>query len=157
MSARLYSPSSVARLFLYLREIQPNKGLRVNGVQIWAGGQSGDSWCVEFVWFVFDICYQGQCPFDRQQSADALRKLAVANGWVVTIPLVDDIVLSLRPDGTAHHAAIVSNVSPLNAIAGNTSADGTSSNGDRVAEHYVSPIQKLYVRVPADTPLAVAA
>jgi hypothetical protein len=157
MSVRYYEPAQIARQLRYLREIGVNQGLRVNGVQIWAGGQPGDSWCVEFVWLVLDICYQGQCPFDRVQSADALRLLAIKNGWVVTVPSVNDIVLSLRPDGTAHHAAIVTNVSPLNAIAGNTSADGTSSNGDRVAEHWVSTAQKLYIHVPFDAPLAVAA
>lgn len=154
MSARYYSPSSVARLLLYVREVQPNKGLRVNGIQIWSGGQSGDQWCVEFVWFVFDICYQGQCPLERVQSADELRRIAVGRGWVVTIPMPDDIILSLRADGTAHHAAICTSASPLTAIAGNTSADGTSSSGDRVAEHWVSSLQKMYVRVPHDVPVA---
>jgi hypothetical protein len=106
---------------------------------------------------VFDVCYQGQCPFDRVQNSEEFRKLAVKNRWVVTIPMPGDVILSLRADGTAHHFAICTRVSPLYAIAGNTSEDGSSSEGDRVAEHYVSPVQKLYVRVPADVPMQVAA
>lgn len=157
MSVRVYDPVAIARQFRYVREVQPNKGLRVTAIQTWSGGQSGDAWCVEFGWLVFDICYQGQCPFDRVQSAEEFRKIAVKNGWVVTIPMPGDVVLSLRPDGTAHHFAICTEISPLKSIAGNTSEDGTSSEGDRVAEHWVSTAQKLYVRIPADVPMAVAA
>lgn len=157
MPIRYYSPVAIARQFLFVREVQPNKGLRVNGVQTWSGGRSGDSWCCEFVWFVFDICYQGACPFDRVQSCDALRQLALARNWIVTIPIPGDIVLSLRSDGTAHHVGILTQVSPPTSIAGNTDATGASANGDRVAEHFISPALKLYVRVPQDGPMAVAA
>ncbi len=67
---------------------------------------------------------------------------------MTTIPIPGDIVLSLNPDGTAHHVGIIANVSPLSSIAGNTSEDGSSSNGDRVAEHWISTALKLYVDVP---------
>src|SRR6478735_9634203 len=156
MSVRYYDPVEIARQYRYVREVQPNKGLRVNAIQTWSGGRTGDAWCVEFGWMVYDICYQGQCPFDRVQNSDEFRKLAVANNWIVTIPFPGDIVLSLRPDGVAHHFGIITNVSPLTSIAGNTDATGTSSNGDRVAEHTISIVQKLYVHVPFDGQLAVA-
>ncbi len=146
-----YDPVAIARQFLYVREAATaNRGLRVEAIQHWSGGQFGDSWCQEFVWLVFDIAYQGQCPFDREQSTESFRKRALANGWVVTIPSAGDIVLSLKPDGTAHHVGILTKVSPLTSIAGNTSEDGTSSNGDRVAEHFISNAQKMYVHVPSE-------
>ncbi len=150
MSARIYEPVAVARQFRYVREVQPNKGLRVNAIQTWSGGQSGDSWCMEYVWLVFDICYQGQCPFGREQSTETFRQLAVAKGWVTTIPIPGDIVLSLRPDGTAHHVGIITKPSPLTSIAGNTSDDGSSAEGDRVAEHWISTALKMYVAVPSE-------
>ncbi len=153
MSARVYEPVAIARQFLYVREAQSrgqNRGLRVEAIQHWAGGQTADSWCMELVWLVYDICYQGRCPFDREQSTEAFRQLAVAKGWVTTIPIPGDIVLSLRADGTAHHVGIITKVSPLTSVAGNTSEDGTSSNGDRVAEHWISTALKMYVAVPSE-------
>ncbi len=143
----------IARQFLYLREAQTlgqNRGLRIEGVEHWSGGQFGDSWCMEFVWFVLDIAFQGGCPFDRQQSTEAFRQIAVARGWIVESPQIGDLVLSVTSAGQAHHVAIVTGLSPLTAIAGNTSEDGTSSNGDRVAEHTISPALKVFVHIPQE-------
>lgn len=148
---RVYDLIAIARQFLYVREAQTigqNRGLRVEAIQHWSGGASGDSWCVELGWMVYDICYQGQCPFDRAQNSESFRHLAVANGWVTKTPIPGDIVLSLTPEGIAHHFAILTVNAPLTTIAGNTSADGSSSNGDRVAEHQVSPDHKMYVHIP---------
>lgn len=149
----LYDPIAIARQFLYLREAQTkgqNRGLRVEAIQHWSGGQFGDSWCMEFVWLVLDICYQGQCPFDRQQSTEAFLQLAATRGWIVTAPQIGDIVLSVASAGQAHHVGLVTDISPLASIAGNTSADGTSSNGDRVAEHAITPDLKVFVRIPQE-------
>ncbi len=148
---RIYDPIVIARQFLYVREAQTigqNHGLRVEAIQHWAGGTFGDSWCVEFGWMVYDICYQGQCPFDRAQNSESFRQLAIAHGWVTTGPVPGDIVLSLTPEGTAHHFALLTVLDPFTTIAGNTSADGLSSNGDRMAEHPVSRDHKLFVHIP---------
>ena len=55
--SRVLDPVTEARKFLYLREAQSlgqNRGLRVEAIQHWSGGQAGDSWCAEFVWFILD-------------------------------------------------------------------------------------------------------
>lgn len=137
-----------ARKFHYLREVGQNQGLRVNGIQIWAGGQPGDSWCMELVWFIFDIWYEGKCPFDRVQNVHAFLTLARAKGWVVQLPIPGDLVISLDASGHGHHIAICTEITPFTTFAGNTSADGMSSNGDRAAEHQVSLGNKAFVRVP---------
>lgn len=131
---------TIARQFLYIREAQSigqNRGLRVESIQHWAGGVQGDSWCMEWVWMVLDIAYQGHPPFDRMQSCEALRGLAQDRGWLRGIPSVGDLFLYVNSAGRAHHVGIVTSVEPLTGIAGNTSEDGTSANGDRVAEHAI--------------------
>ncbi len=140
----------IARLFLYLREIKGsiNRGLRVEAVQHWSGGNFGDKWCVEILWLWFDIYYQGNAPIPREQNAESLRRYCLARGWKVTIPLAGDICFSMDPEnGTAHHVALVTEWLPLKTIAGNTSEDGLSSNGDRVAERRVSAKGKEYYRL----------
>lgn len=150
MSATLfYDPVAEARKYVYVREAQKlgqNRGLRVEAIQHWSGGQTADSWCMEFVWFIFDVCYQGDCPFDREQSCEDFRQLAISKGWIVTgTPRRGDLYLYVA-DNHAHHIGIVTEVTPkLKGIAGNTSEDGSSSNGDRVAEHSINA--KVFVRV----------
>ena len=143
---------TIARQFLYVREAQSlgqNRGLRVESIQHWAGGQSGDSWCAEFVWFVLDIAYGGKPPFDRFQSCESLRKLAVARGWIVADPRPGDLFLYLNDVGWAHHVGFVTLTDPLTGIAGNTSPDGRSANGDGVYEHEISA--HIFVRYGEDS------
>lgn len=142
----------LARKFHYLRESGQNQGLRVNAIQIWSGGQPGDSWCVEFIWFLFDIFYEGRCVFPRMQNVHAFLQLATRNGWVVQVPVPGDLCISVDETGHGHHIAIVTETAPLTTFAGNTSADGRSSNGDRAAEHEVSLTNKVFVRVPPPAP-----
>lgn len=141
----------IARLFLYVREAEANKGLRVEAIQKWSGGAPGDSWCCEFATMVLDLAYAGNSPIPRLQACQAVLDLATTNGWLVEEPEPEDLFLYVNDAGHAHHIGFVTAVSPLTGIAGNTSADGTSSNGDRVAEHYlvVKPEHVRYVRVPA--------
>jgi len=139
---------TVARQFLYVRELAGNRGLRVNAMQTWGGGKLGDSWCCFFATMVFDICYQGKCELPRTGSCDEVLEVARSSGLVVETPAVGDIALSMRGPHDAHHIAIVTGINPLRAIAGNTSKDGTSSNGDGVYEHEISPKNKIFVRVP---------
>lgn len=153
-SSMRYDPVAVARQFAYVREAQSegqNHGLRVNGIQTWAGGHDGDSYCCEFVWFVLDICFQGAPPFDRVQACHAVYDLAKQRDWLVDDPQPGDLVLSIDPaTDHAHHIAICTNAAPLTAIAGNTSPDGTSSNGDGVHEHEISSTGKVFVRYPRE-------
>lgn len=146
-----YSVIAIARQFLYIREAQSvgqNRGIRVEAIQRWAGGGTGDSWCAEFLWMVFDIAYQGHPPFGRIQKCEDLHQFAIRNGWIVTIPAARDVVLTVNAAGHAHHVGLVTRVDPLTSIAGNTSATGASDNGDRVAEHPITAAGKIFVRIP---------
>lgn len=149
---RPYDPIQIARQFLFVREAKnlgQNRGLRVEAIQHYSGGGVADSWCMEFLWLVFDIAYQGQAPFGRMQACNDLLLLAKQQQWTVLTPAVGDIALSIMPDtGRAHHVALLTGINPLVAIAGNTSEDGLSGDGDRVAEHVISPNLKVFVRVP---------
>jgi hypothetical protein len=122
-----------ARKFLFVREDGQNKGIDVEAIQKWAGGQPGDSWCCEFVTFILRICYQGNSPIPLLRACQDVYNLAKKNGWLTTNPVPNDIYLYVDANEHAHHIGIYTGNG--NGIAGNTSADGTSSNGDRVAEH----------------------
>lgn len=166
MNTMTHDPVETARMFLYVREAQSlgqNRGLRAESIEHWSGGAFGDSWCDFFaIGFVLDICFQGDGPFPRQQDIDgstvAALAYAKAHGWVVDSPEPGDLVFSVHPDGTPHHIAIYTGQTLPDAttvpddqivtIAGNTSEDGTSSNGDRVAEHAVPRAGKVFVRYP---------
>lgn len=133
----------IARLFLFVREAGANRGLRVEAIQHWSAGQFGDSWCMEFVTMCLDLAFQGAAPIERQGSCEAVHQIAKAKGWLTDSPSVGDIFLRLHPDtGLAHHTGFVVTVNgdgTYGTIAGNTSEDGLSSNGDRVAEHTLTP------------------
>ncbi len=148
MSAFAYEPAAIARQFDFVREAGQNKGLRVEAIQHWSSGQPGDSWCMEFATMVLDVCFQGNAPIPRQGSCEAVHQLAKTAEWIADKPSVNDLVLSINAQGLAHHVGIVSKVDPLMSIAGNTSEDGTSSNGDRVAEHVIDPANKIFVHYP---------
>lgn len=152
MSTLRHDPVDVARQFLFVREAQnlgQNKGARVEGIQRWALGSPGDSWCCEFATMVLDLAFQGQSPIPRMQVCEDVRELALEKHWIVDAPSEGDLVLSIDPaKNRAHHIGIVTDTTPLCSIAGNTSQDGTSSNGDGVYEHAISPKNKVYVHYP---------
>jgi hypothetical protein len=128
-----YSPTKVARQFLFVREAGQNKGQRVEAIQQWGGGMEGQSWCAYFATMVLDICFQGNSPIPRLGACQDVYNMAKAKGWLTTNPTQDDLYLYVNDDDHAHHIGIITE--NRNGIAGNTSEDGTSSNGDRVAEH----------------------
>ncbi len=137
-----------ARSWDYVRETTANHGLRVNAIQIAAGGRDGDSWCMEFVWWCFDHLCKGKAPFEREQSVQQFRELATAKGWKVDRPLEGDLVVSVNAENHGHHIGIVSGLNPLCSIAGNTDETGTSSNGTGVFEHAIAIQGKEFFRVP---------
>jgi hypothetical protein len=152
MTPQSYDPVALARQFAFVRESGgdgSNHGLRVNAIQLWGGGMDGQSWCAWFATMILDIAFQGAAPIPREGSCENIRELAARNGWIAPVPRLGDLVLSIDPAAdVAHHVGIVSKVDPLMSIAGNTSEDGTSSNGDRVAEHVIDPTNKLFVHYP---------
>lgn len=133
-----YSPTEIARQFLFLREASQNRGQRVEAVQHWSGGQPGDSWCAEFATMVLDICFQGSPPIGRERAVQSIYDQAKKEGWMTGSPVQDDLFIYVNDQDHAHHIGFVTNGNGTIGIAGNTSADGKSSNGDRVAEHGIS-------------------
>lgn len=143
-----YQPLDIARQFLFVREAGANTGQRVEAIQKWSGGEKGQSWCCYFATMVLDICFEGNAPIPREGACQSVYDLAKQKGWLTTTPVPGDIVLHVDDKDHAHHIGIVSVVSPLTSIAGNTDDTGTSSNGDRVAEHAINPKGKVFVRYP---------
>lgn len=142
----------IARLFDFVREAQqlgPNRGARVEAIQRWSLGAPGDSWCAEFATMVLDLAHKGASPIGRAGACEDIHSLALQRGWIRGVPSVGDLVLSIDPaTGRAHHVGIVTAIDPLTSIAGNTSADGTSSNGNGVYEHAISNANKVFVNYP---------
>ncbi len=151
MATMLFDPVAIAKQFLYVREAGANRGLRVEAIQKWSGGAAGESWCMFFATMVLDICFQGSAPIPRQGGCENVHQAAIKSGWIGFAPSPGDLVLSINAAGLAHHVGIVSDIDPLKSVAGNTSEDGTSSNGDRVAEHVINPAGKVFVHYPRAT------
>lgn len=142
-----HSPTEVARLFLYVREILQNKGNRVEAIQKWGGGSAGDSWCCWWATMILDICFQGLSPIPRGGKVQDVYSLARRSNWLVKDPQKDDIFIYVDDNDHAHHIGFVTEVNT--GIAANTSEDGQSSNGDRVAEHTIlSGPHVKYIRYP---------
>lgn len=140
----------LARSFAFVREAQnlgQNKGARVEAVQRWSLGAPGDSWCAEWATMMLDLTFNGSAPIPRLQACEDIYSLALEKHWIAETPSVGDLVLSIA-DGKAHHVGIVTQTNPLASIAGNTSSDGTSSNGDGVYEHLISAADKVFVAYP---------
>lgn len=145
-----YSPTDIARQFLFVRELPNNKGQRVQAIQMWGGGKPGDSWCCYFATMVLDICFEGKSPVPRFGAVQDVYNLASHNKWMVDKPQKDDLFIYVNDANHAHHIGIITDDNGLIGIAGNTSEDGTSSNGDGVHEHGISnnPKKVKYIRYP---------
>jgi len=142
-----FSVTDIAQLFLYVREVGDNSGLRVRGIQTWGGGMEHDSWCCWFATMILDIYFQGNAPIPRLGSCQAVYELAKAKGWITEVPTDGDLVLLINDEGHAHHIGIY--IEPEKYISGNTNDDG-SSNGYGV---FINPIPAnrkhvVFVRYP---------
>lgn len=139
-----------ARRLSFVRETNgANAGAWVQFMQRLAGGKKGDSWCADFVCLVLAICYYGKRPIVNSGSTIELLNDCRKKGFVVSSPQPGDLCFSVRADGTPHHVAIVTLAKPLQTIAGNTSSDGLSSNGDGVYEHEVHG-RFVFARLPLE-------
>lgn len=133
------SPSVIARRFDFVRETEGvNRGAWVQMFQRFTGNPPGDAWCASFVSFVLDVAFHGKSPLLKSASCHTLLQFAATHGLVTTTPRVDDLFFYLTSDGIAHHVGIVTGLSPLTGIAGNTSPDGQSVNGIGVFEHAIT-------------------
>ncbi len=145
------SHSAVARHFHIVRETEgPNQGYFVDYFLRFTGNTEGESWCASFVSKVNDIATKGRMTVTRTASTIVMLADLRVKGRIVTNPQVDDLYFFVHDDGTAHHVGIVTGLAPLTGIAGNTSADGLSSNGDGVWEHQilVPPHNVVFARLP---------
>lgn len=144
---RVYRPADVARQFRFIREtLGPNRGVWVEAFQRIGDGKPGDSWCADFVSGVLWMCYQGPPPVPRTGSCDVM--WAIAKQYEVQVPAPDDLFFRVK-GADAHHVGIITETGPLKAIAGNTSEDGTSSNGTGVFENLLTHGPTVrYVRLP---------
>ena len=145
--------TELARKFHYIREAtDQNDGARVEAIQRWGGGKKGDSWCAFFATMVLDVFYEGAAPIKRTGSCDDILQQAQKNGWLQELPHVGDLYLYLKSPTDAHHVGIVTDVNTEGflGLSGNTSEDGLSSNGDRVAERSLKlrPGHTVFVRYP---------
>lgn len=136
----------IARCFLGVREAGQNRGLRVEAIQHWSGGEAGDSWCMEMAWMWLDLFFAQQHEIPRFQSVEAFRAWASTQGYLVDSAAPGRFVIRLDPTGRGEHVGLCTD--PGLSIAGNTSADGTSANGDRVAEHALAGGSLTYVAIP---------
>jgi hypothetical protein len=132
----------LARKFLFVREVGgPNKGIWVEGIQKLAGGVAGESWCCYFVSVVLALAFGGftKSPIGRTGVCQDVYALAKKNGWLRDRPVqIGDMFLYVDANDHAHHIGLVCDDAPLIGIAGNTSEDGSKSNGDGVYEHGIS-------------------
>jgi len=140
-----YSPMEKVREFLWIRETGENKGIDIQGFQRYAGGQPGDSWCCEFATTILRWCFEGNSPIPLLIACQDVYNLAKKNNWLTETPVNDDIVLYVNDQDHAHHIGFYEDG---NIGAGNTSADGTSSNGDRVAIHKITSSGVKFVHYP---------
>lgn len=138
-----------ARSFLYVRETGPNVGdPEISDWQSRLGCKPGDSYCACFACCMVRDLDPGN---PLKPSASALH--LYSNNPTLQIKSLDDLqpgdILIWDHGKGKGHAAIATQTTKVagklaaaDAIAGNTSADGKSANGDRVAEHDV-PLEKL--------------
>lgn len=148
-----YSPIEIARQFLPLREASiQNTGQRVEAVQKWGGGSKGESWCCYFATMVLDICFEFNSPIPRLGACQDVYNMAKAKGWLTDKPVVNNLFLYVNDQDHAHHIGIVTKDGGGEGIAGNTSEDGKSSNGNGVYEHALitNPNHIKFVAFPMD-------
>lgn len=125
-------------LFTFLREATENAGQRVEAIQKWCGGKKGDSWCCYLVTMILDIAFQGKSPIPRTGVCQEVYDLAKDRGWLTNVPSLGDLFFYINAEGHAHHIGFVTGLRPLFGTAGNTSADGKSSNGTGCYQHEIT-------------------
>lgn len=131
-----------ARQWLFVREVGgPNHGFWVQWIQAFTGNAPGDSWCCSWVSMVLALTCGGKglSPIPTTGVCEDVHAHAKAQGWLSKTAKRGDLYLFLDGTGHAHHIGIVTAPAPLDGIAGNTSSDGTSVNGDGCYEHAIAP------------------
>lgn len=139
-----------ARELRFIRETEgPNKGRWVGMLQRFTYNKPGDSWCASFESYIEYVAYHGVVMTPRTASCQEKLDYCVKQGWIVDTPQPGDLYFFLNSEGHAHHIGIVTRAVPhLVGIAGNTSMDGKSVNGDGVHEHQIWGQSMTFARLP---------
>jgi len=140
---------AVARTHSNVRETEgPNKGPEIRVFQHFTGNTDGESWCCSFVCYCLHEA--GSTTFAKSGACQDIYAQAKAKGLVIAKPEVGCLFVYVTDADHAHHIGIITSVSPLTGIAGNTSEDGKSSNGTGVFEHAlnVNPNHIRFIKVP---------
>lgn len=143
------SLSTIAQRFSFVRETEgPNAGAWVNLFQRFTGGVEGESWCADFMSYCLDVAYKGKSPLRKSSAANVLYQQCRNAGYLVTTPAVDDVFFYLDDADHAHHVGVVTVTAPLSGFAGNTSEDGTSTNGTGAFNHELHYPRIAFARLP---------
>lgn len=139
----------LARQFDFVRETEgPNRGHYVDAMNEFARAPLGSSWCASFVSFLLWTIFKRSPGLPITASCEELRQAALSAGMISPIPVAGGLYLRIDPaTGLAHHVGIVTGVNPLTGIAGNTSPDGTSTNGVGVFEHPIGLANLVFVEL----------
>jgi hypothetical protein len=144
----------IARLFLFVREAGQNAGQRVKAIQMLERWREGTGLVPVLLRLrrddVLDLYYQGQSPDPARRLLPSHLRPRQTQGVAGGRAEPEDVFLYVNADDHAHHVGLVSVAHPLQGVAGNTSKDGTSSNGDGCYEHFllVDPSRIKFVRLP---------
>lgn len=134
----------LARSYIDVRETEgPNCGPQVRVFQHFTGNGDGDSWCCSFVCYLLNKA--GNTTFKKSGACQDIYAQAKTLGRVIEKPEVGCLFVYVTDEDHAHHIGIITGVTPLTGIAGNTSADGVSSNGTGVFEHTLN-VQPKHIR-----------
>ena len=132
-------PVAIFRRFLFVRETEgANKGAWVEFFQHFCDGVPGDSWCADIESVVEYITF-GKCLSPKTGSVQVKLDFMVKHGWEIQSPEYGCVIISVDANRHGHHIALCTLTMPgLQAIAGNTSEDGSSDNGTGCFEHIIN-------------------
>ncbi len=131
---------ATARKYLYVRETNGSNsdgGGFIDQSLASLGLSPGASWCA----WVKETATVTGVTIKFRRSASGLNLLKLNPDLVVTDPQPGDILIEDHGHGMSHVGIITDvikvdgEIDAVATIAGNTSSDGLSRNGDRVAEH----------------------
>jgi len=141
---------AIARRWLFVRETEgPNLGKWVEFFQRFCDNQPGDPWCASFISTVMNVDEKGATTYPRTGSTAQLLGAARHKGLVIDTPEIGCLFFYVyETTREPHHVGLVTGLSPLIGLAGNTSEDGKNSEGTGVFEHAISSTNIVFARVP---------
>ena len=148
----------VARAYIGVTEDPPGSNKTVFGAEY---GLDGQPWCVMFLWYVFQHAGERMAFFGGGKTARCSVLLQWYEKQGLTVPVSevqvgDIVILNFHGTQDTEHCGLVVDKGKLAGtwytIEGNTSANGSQSNGDRVCEKTRYPSQIVAVCRPQYQP-----